>query len=102
MRVPRPPSGWADYEPAEVWLKALARQGLPSARVGRWEWRATCPLCRGAERFRVLRGPDGYISGGENSKTTFTKPLDVRCLDGCDTLAVARILHPFQRRSRVT
>jgi len=50
----------------------------------------------------VLRGPDGYISGGEGSRTVHTKPLDVRCLDGCDVLAVARILHPFQHRSRVT
>jgi len=102
VRAPQPPSGWADHEPAEVWLPGLARRGFPPTKVGRWEWRATCPQCGGTDRFRVLRGPDGYISGGEGSRTVHTKPLDVRCLDGCDVLAVARILHPFQRRSRVT
>ncbi|MDE2763669.1 MAG: IS1595 family transposase [Gemmatimonadota bacterium] len=99
-RVPQPPSGWADYDPATVWLKALARRGFPSSKVGRWEWRATCPHCSGVDRFRILRGPDGYISG--STKTVHMKPLDARCLDGCDAEAVARILYPFQRRSRVT
>ncbi|MDE2882481.1 MAG: hypothetical protein OXP70_11540 [Acidobacteriota bacterium] len=102
MRVPEPPNGWRDYDPAAVWLKALARRGWLSVKVGRWEWRATCPLCRGVDRFRVLRGPDGYISGGEGSKTVYTKPLDVRCLDGCDVVGVARAIGPFRRRSRVT
>ncbi|MDE2980807.1 MAG: hypothetical protein OXU74_06385 [Gemmatimonadota bacterium] len=95
-----PPSGWAEHEPAEVWLKARARGGWTMAKVGRYEWRGPCPCCRGEGRLRILRGPDGYLSG--STKTAHTKPLDVRCLDGCDLLETARTLYPFQKRSRVT
>lgn len=100
MKVPEPPTGWKEHDPAEVWLRKLARVGWTGRKVGRYEWLGPCPLCGGDDRFRILRGPDGYISG--STKTVYTKPLDVRCLDGCDVVAVARTLYPFQNRSRVT
>ena len=102
MKVQKPPSGWAGHGPAEVWLTKLVSGGWAGRKVGRYEWRGPCPRCGGEERLRILRGPDGYISGGEGSKTVFTKPLDVRCMGGCDVMDIARVLYPFQTQSRVT
>ena len=80
----------------------LARVGWTGKKVGRYEWHCPCRCCGGSDRFRILSGPDGYISGGPRSKTTYAKPLDVRCLGGCDILDVARIVMPRQSRVRVT
>ena len=99
QKVPRPPAGWTEYDPAEHWLMALARRGWPTTKVGRYEWRGPCPRC-GDDRLRILRGPDGYISG--STKTVHTKPLDVRCMRGCDVMEIARALYPLQTLSRVT